>query len=388
MWHPEATATASHCTHSTGTSGALTWRHRNQAEIELINRVFASHNDRRDAGLVLAMRYNRHGMSLPIAGRSPVLPAGLTDDIELSQLIEMLDAELTVLGAARRATTLHGQAEDVAVLAQALLEKGRAQAGRSIERVVLGGRVNRTVAALVALAFPHAVQIERYSLSEVLGGASRVVPNSFLRLDDHVIGEVVSPDGSPTPPGSPGELTLTELFPLVQLQPLIRYRTGDIVEAGGAGDLYSGGFRWLGRYGDCLPGPDGWLLRMSLLLDWLAERPSVARLSHRPNLRSVVSLDVSEPCLRVSRPEAATVEVLIGLRTNPWLDEPAAIDLVSALWTILPNVLVAAATSMTARVGLAHVVGPVERFDPPDDQAVRWLQPARLPDPPPTFMDI
>jgi hypothetical protein len=390
MWHSEATAGAAHCTHSTGTSGALTWRHRSRAEVVLINEVLGARTERADASgqgqdLVLSLTYHRHGMSLPIVSAAPVLPAGVTDEIELGQLLEMLGTELAVLGDLRRPTSLSGQAEDVALVAQAVLETGRRRSGRSIRRVVMGGRVNPTVSELVASAFPQAVQVERYSLSEVLGGASRVAPSPYLMLDGYVIGEVLDADGSPTPPGLPGELVLTELYPLVQLQPLIRYRTGDVVEAAGEGDLHLNGFRWWGRAGDCFPSAGGWMLRRSMLTDWLCGQPYVARAAHRPLLRSLGSTDVSEPCA-VARWVRGTTEIIVGLRVNPWLDQPGTSRLVSHLWGWLPQALLGDATRRV-RIGLAHHADASQDFAPGDARPVRWCEVASLGDSAPAFVD-
>lgn len=390
MWHPEATAEAAHCTHSTGTTGELTWRHRSLAEVSLINQVLAARPDpavEQDDGLVLSLRYNKHGMSLPIVSTTPVLPAGVTDDIELGQLLEMLDAELVVRGTRRRLTTITGQAEDLGLVAQAVLETGRSRAGRSIKRVVLAGRVNPTVAELMSRAFPNALQIERYSLSEVLGGASRVASGTCLRLDGHVVGEVLDADGTPTLAGKPGELTLTELYPLVQLQPLVRYRTGDVVEAVGNGDLHVDGFRWLGRQDSCMPGPDGWMLRRSLLLDWLCGRPSVTRSSHRAQLRGVGSADLSEPLL-LARWHHDMTELVVGLRVNPWLSEPEHLRLVADLWGALPDMLVGPASIGPVRIGLVHHESTgTEHFGPTDRRATRWLDGASLDQAAPCFAD-
>lgn len=388
MWHSEATGAAAHCTHSTGTSGALTWRHRSHAEVVLINEVLGARPGRVDTSgqeLVLSLTYHRHGMSLPIVSTAPVLPAGVTDDVELGQLLEMLATELLVLGAPRRPTTLAGQAEDLGLVAQAVLETGRRATGRSIRRIAMGGRVNPTVAELVSSAFPHAVQVERYSLSEVLGGASRVAPGPHLKLDGHVVGEVLDADGRPTAPGVPGELVLTELFPLVQLQPLIRYRTGDVVESAGQGDLHGDGFRWWGRAGDCFPSTQGWLLRKSLLMDWLCGQPLGRSGRCAARARSLGSADVSEPCA-TARWLEETTELVVGLRVNPWLDEPGISRLVADLWEWLPQALLGAARGRV-RIGLAHHPHAAQDFVPQDGRPVRWLEVAALSEPKPAFVD-
>ena len=55
----------------------------------LINEVLGARMGRVDASgqdLVLSLTYHRHGMSLPITSGTPVLPAGVTDEIELFEI--------------------------------------------------------------------------------------------------------------------------------------------------------------------------------------------------------------------------------------------------------------------------------------------------------------
>lgn len=72
----------------------------------------------------------------------------------------------------------------------------------------------------------------RYSMSEVIGGAELCSRCNYYHCDTHIVGEVVHPTtGRPIESGL-GTLVLTALFPFVQKQPIIRYRTGDLVELG------------------------------------------------------------------------------------------------------------------------------------------------------------
>jgi phenylacetate-coenzyme A ligase PaaK-like adenylate-forming protein len=72
----------------------------------------------------------------------------------------------------------------------------------------------------------------RYSMSEIFGGAELCSRCGYFHCDTHLIGEVVDVNsGRPVESGY-GVLVLTSLFPFVQKQPMIRYRTGDIVELG------------------------------------------------------------------------------------------------------------------------------------------------------------
>ena len=69
--------------------------------------------------------------------------------------------------------------------------------------------------------FPH------YGSREMaLGGAVTCPAHAGMHLrENHVIAEIVAPDGTPLPPGAWGELVITTIG--MEAQPLIRYRTGD-----------------------------------------------------------------------------------------------------------------------------------------------------------------
>ncbi len=70
--------------------------------------------------------------------------------------------------------------------------------------------------------FPH------YGSREMaLGGAVTCPAHAGMHLrENHVIAEIVAPDGTPLPPGERGELVITTIG--MEAQPLIRYRTGDL----------------------------------------------------------------------------------------------------------------------------------------------------------------
>jgi hypothetical protein len=108
-----------------------------------------------------------------------------------------------------------------------------------------------------------------------------------------------------------GELVVTTLHPFVQAMPLIRYRTGDLVELGPrcatAGER---GFRFRGRLAQCLLDAKG-NLRLSpqdveAALDLF---PEVARLAHPlVELGVVKSPDVGVPRFEL-QPDRVRVEV-------------------------------------------------------------------------------
>lgn len=72
----------------------------------------------------------------------------------------------------------------------------------------------------------------RYSMSEVFGGAELCSICGYYHCDTHIIGEILDPVTEKPVKSGIGILVLTSLFPFVQKQPIIRYRTGDIVLRG------------------------------------------------------------------------------------------------------------------------------------------------------------
>src|SRR5262249_30793939 len=72
--------------------------------------------------------------------------------------------------------------------------------------------------------------IDRYSLSEVFGGATQSPVCGWYHFDPFVIPEVVSNRTKKPIAEGIGYLLLTALYPFQEAQPLVRYFTGDLVE--------------------------------------------------------------------------------------------------------------------------------------------------------------
>lgn len=87
---------------------------------------------------------------------------------------------------------------------------------------------NRTLYAQVRAAMPDAVLVDAYSLSEFLPVARTFPGGEGLHVFDELLhAEVLDPEsGLPVADGERGELVLTHLSKTVQ--PLVRYRTGDL----------------------------------------------------------------------------------------------------------------------------------------------------------------
>lgn len=140
----------------------------------------------------------------------------------------------------------------------------------------------------------NAKVLDRYSMSEVFGGATEANECGWYFFDPPIIPEVVTPDSNVPINEGVGILLVTALFPFQEAQPLIRYYTGDIVqvthtESSRPGEL---AIKPLGREKYSLPKPDhsGWILTPAEVYEAIDE---TAELKRSPLFRD--SADVENP---------------------------------------------------------------------------------------------
>ena len=114
--------------------------------------------------------------------------------------------------------------------------------------VTVGGYVAPALQQSLEQAW-GATLVDRYSVSEVIGGASQCKLCSWYHPDPYVVYEMVNPVDPSVPASSGvGLLVVTELWPLSRANPFVRYSTGDLVEIGPrscARDFTA--FRFVGR---------------------------------------------------------------------------------------------------------------------------------------------
>jgi len=95
--------------------------------------------------------------------------------------------------------------------------------------------------------------VNRYSISEIFGGARQSPDTGLYRFDPTVVAEVVDCWTLEPLSEGPGLLLLTELYPFSTYQPAIRYVTGDLMEAvAPALPDAPAEFRFLGRLRDAV----------------------------------------------------------------------------------------------------------------------------------------
>ncbi|WP_129310696.1 hypothetical protein [Streptomyces sp. L2] len=124
-----------------------------------------------------------------------------------------------------------GPPDDLMLLAAAVADGGPLEPDR-VQRVTsvadyLSRAQSRAIRSALA---PSGQVVHRYSMSEVIGGATLCGTCDLFHFDAHVVPEVLSlTDDTPVGSGV-GRLVLTELHPFSQCQPFVRYETGDLVE--------------------------------------------------------------------------------------------------------------------------------------------------------------
>lgn len=390
MFDPEAVRGADYITHSTGTTGEVTWRHRTAAEAAVIRDLFGRAAAREEGGpLALAFRYDRHGMSMPVPSRARAIPIGLSDDDELRQSVKMLTRTYHFADGELRPTVLAGSSIDLAILAQAWLESRAPREECQVRVLQALGLTDAGLYRFLRAAFDGAEVVEKYSLSEIFGGATKVWPAASFVLDPYVVGEVVDEGGAPVAPGRVGELVLTELFPFVQMQPLVRYRTGDVVLLVEDGDE-AFRFEWWGRRHECIlwdsDGAPAWALGYRPVFDWLALQPLVARYPIRTHLTSVKSLDFDLPCVALSGGRGGeAVSVDVGVRVNPWFEPEAVGRLAEGLWAALRGMLAVPPEGVRVGLSFRHFCRPDLRLDAVGDAHSLRLPAAPLSGPAPTI---
>lgn len=143
------------------------------------------------------------------------VPAGVS--VPLGALDELLDRE--------RPSAYIGMSVPLLSLLRWRLSCGRRL---YIERALVSGDAcpegvcHEIEALLGTRLFPH------YGSREMcLGGAVTCQAHEGMHIrENHIIAEIIGPDGRPLPEGETGELVITTLD--MQAMPLIRYRTGDL----------------------------------------------------------------------------------------------------------------------------------------------------------------
>lgn len=276
----------SHVQWTTGTTGSPLVLWRAHAESVAIARIFRPEPSTTPRALVLSVREDFHGTATAIPTRQFALEASIADERSIEHALDLLTRRFEAPGIEERVTLVSGTDTALRALAHYAAHAGMDLAALPVKAILTyGDFVPRSVRGWLEHVW-GAPLVDRYSCAEHFGGASSFPGNDLYRFDPHVIAEVVDVlSGEPVRSGV-GVLVLTSLHPFVQLMPLIRYRTDDLVEVvNGEDPQGSLVVRLKGRLRDAVPERSGRpLLHDADARNAVEGLPGVVYVTRRTNL--------------------------------------------------------------------------------------------------------
>jgi hypothetical protein len=233
--------------------------------------------------------------------------------------------------------------------------------------IVFGGYASELTRRFLSQTWDATVY-DRYSLTESVGGANRHFERNCFCLDPHVIGEVVDVDSNSPITAGVGKLLLTQLYPFVQMQPLLRYDTGDIVRKLEDVTGTNLAFEFLGKRGNCIGRKNGekteWLILSVHYFELLNAIPDVNAVEWFANVTTARDRTVgSKPIQRVSTEsvgERLIIKLEIELRYAPHC-YPHRIQELKAYIT---NGLIAKSEALRCGIEFASVQLDIDFFSP------------------------
>jgi hypothetical protein len=280
--------------HTSGTTGLALDVYKSFEEIAVINDFYAGLSAPAirtmiSRPLVLSFPNVHHGAAVPMPGIGMTFVGGVTEDGLLHDAFRVLDTAYDIEGHDERISLISGLDHHVMLFTAFLLEQGISPARYGLNAItVTGGFISRYWLRFLETTWDCTVN-DRFTLTEAIGGASRLHGSDTFLLDTHLIAEVVDPSSGRALETGTGLLAITNLYPFVQMQPTIRYLTGDVVRrVPGPGRLR---FRFLGKQKNCIfrerAGSREWLLFSAALNDALHAFPDVRTFDRYANVESV-----------------------------------------------------------------------------------------------------
>jgi hypothetical protein len=271
--------------HTSGTTGEPFLIHRSREEADFIHQFFDGLLDREGSpevrSLTLSLQAAEHGTPTVI----PVQPLVL-NGTEPEERVDLLRRRFHLEGVEPGISAISGPLPEICALTERMLAEGPAE-GFAVRYVtVIGFYPTERLRRAISEAWDGAFFVDRYSLSEIFGGATRCPLCDGAHFDTYVVPEVVDAatrEPLPADADGTGVLVLTSLYPFVQLQPFVRYWTGDLFHLR-RGVCRAPSYRFLGRLGHALfdPADPGRLLLSGVdLLETLDGCPEVRREEHK-----------------------------------------------------------------------------------------------------------
>lgn len=322
--------------YTTGTTGTFFPLYRSYAEAAFIGEFYNARamehpnvtGSQRPLHLTLTSAY--HGAGTPIPGTAYVLSAGVYDRTQAMQARNLLTRSFEFPGVEARVSTIVGGDILIRALTAFLMDEGIDPASLSVRMLVFTGGYTSTRTKELLARLWNATVIDRYSMSEIFGGAVQIHAGGPWVFDIEVIPEVVNPETLKPVTAGIGVLVLTSLFPFSQMMPMVRYYTGDLVEVvAGVSTQENLTIRLLGRERrsafEMRNGAVEPLVLSAHLHDAIEALPDVAATPRFAGLASDAAMEFagklhySLDTRRNTQGAIEEVRIGIGLRYAPWI---------------------------------------------------------------------
>ena len=347
--------------HTSGSTGQSLHIHKSSEELRFLWAYFdqmikASLTDGEPRPLILSLPNLYHGAAVPLPSPGRVFVSGVTDDTLIQDAVQVLERSYRIPGHEERISVISGLSFHIKFFTGYLLDQGRDPRDFGIRSMnIVGEYVSERSRRFLEDSW-GALIFDRFTLTESAGGADRCLHCGLFHLDPHVIGEVVDPVGHRSVKEGVGLLALTQLYPFVQIQPLIRYLTGDLVRRIPSSCRETMTFEFLGKVENCLgrdhQGSREWLVFSRDLFEVINELPDIRLYDTFPNVRSVRDTSLASPPIFTQRlvpgdvDGGLIVELLFELRYAPHFFA----DRIDELRARISNALLNAETALAQRL--------------------------------------
>lgn len=319
-----------------------------QSELAALVRTGRVHPD---PGALLVLATYNHGRQLQISSGRRVYYVGLAGKNGFRQARSLLARSETGDGVQEPIITVAGPTQSIRQLTAYLADSGTWPGRQAVREVHVSGQYLSTYARSWLADAWEATVVNRFSLTEVVSSAVQCDVCGLFHFDQFSYPEVRSTATGEVCTKGRGALLITSLVPVLQMTPLIRYETGDLVDVREV-DCENGprGFAMLGRSGSASTfraKRETQFLSGGEVCEVLDEIPDVARSEDGPLTPSSAATAGNTPlfeisnqdeCLRLTvelrypptafpdRSKALVHQISEGLLSLvPWLDDPRLI---------------------------------------------------------------
>jgi hypothetical protein len=318
--------------HTSGSTGSPVSIHRSRQEVRFIQQYY--HVLLEPVRVQLALKplcltfpNFYHGSALPLPSLGMPMVGGVTDNTLIQDAARILSTTHRIPGCSERVQFLSGLSHHIVFFTNYLIERGYEVDQFGLSGVAItGGYISPHWTTFLRRSWNCSI-VDRWSMTELVGGATRDYETGLFVFDPHVLAEVVDPHTGRCIEGQGvGELVVTTLYPFAQMQPLIRYATGDLVYQTEIPDRNTPAYAFLGKVKNCIvesqSGTFAILASSAQVYDLLTSWPEASCYDFFPNVtavkdRMVGSMPVFQLFRNLENSRQCECHVSAQMRFNP-----------------------------------------------------------------------